>query len=301
MSGFIKTISKSIKKFNRFFFHTIPEHPIARKNRTKSTARYLKNQLGFNKEAKVYDWFAGLKYYYQKGDASFSGNYYFGLAEWQESLFLIKYLQPSDLFLDIGANHGHYVLIASGYSGCHTIAIEPVSKTYEQLKRNIEVNNLNEKVTLMNIGLSNRVSQLYFSTDKGTMNKIVDEYYPNKISVPVQTLDNLNLQPAVIKIDVEGFEYAVFKGGNETLLSDNLNVIICEINFTLQEGVSGKDIVDYLSTKGFSPYYYNGTKMIALKEFNVETYNTIFVKDINLVNSRIEKSPPISIWGEKLF
>ena len=132
------------------------------------------------------------------------------------------------------------------------------------------------------------------------MNKIVEADYAHKISVPVKTLDSLRLKPTLIKIDVEGFEYDVFKGGKETLLLDEVNVVICEINFTLRYGITGNDIVDFLASYQFLPYVFNGQKLIRLTEFNTETYNTIFIKNIDLANARLAIKKSISIWGVEL-
>lgn len=300
MSLMLLKYLKEMNKLKRLVTHTIPKHPVAGKNKLKAISRFIGNHLSFNNSLKAFDWFNDLRYYYKKGDASFSGNYFFGLAEWQESLFLAKYLISRDVFLDIGANHGHYVILASGFAGCHTYAVEPISGTFELLKKNIELNNLATKTNLLNIGLSDTESILYFSNDKGTMNKIVAEDYINKSSVPVKTLDGLGLKPNVIKIDVEGFEIDVLSGGKQTLLQKELNVVICEINFTLKKGVSGASIVHYMKDCGFDPYYFDGLTLIRLNSFNTETYNTIFIKDVELVKSRFLQSKPLEIWGVKL-
>lgn len=299
-SKLLKKISKAIKRINKVIFKDIPKHPVASNRKLKSISRYIKNHTGYNDKPGIINWFGGIKYSYQKGDASFSDNYFFGLAEWQESLFLLRYLNASDIFLDIGANHGHYTLLASAISKSKVYAIEPVPATFKQLQNNVKLNNLHNQVTLLNIGFSNEVGSLYFSTDKGTMNKIVDVNYTNKASVPVSTLDEINIKPNIIKIDVEGFEFDVFTGGEKTLELKELNVIICEINFTLKQGISGMDIVNFLQSKKFMPYYYNGNKMIALNDFNHETFNTIFIKNIDLVNSRLATAKQITIWGVNL-
>ena len=63
------------------------------------------------------------------GDSGMIGNYYFFLRDYEESLFLIDYLSPSDTFVDIGSNLGHYTLLSSGLVGARTICIEPVNET----------------------------------------------------------------------------------------------------------------------------------------------------------------------------
>lgn len=224
---------------------------------------------------------------------------YFGLAEWRESLFIIRYLDGNDVFLDIGANHGHYSILASGISRCRSYAIEPIPMTYQQLNRNINLNSLEKYIVTYPIGLSNESGTLTFSNDLGTMNKIVFDIGPDTISVNVSTLDLLGITPTVIKIDVEGFEYDVFKGGKSVLSDNKLQVIICEINFTLRKGIESKDILDYLKSFGFMPYKFNGFSLIPISEANLDTFNTIFIRDIEFVEGRILNSDrKFYAWGQ---
>ena len=122
-------------------------------------------------------------------------------------------MKSKDLVVDIGANHGHYSLIASGICGAKSISIEPVRKTYDRLLMNVKVNMLNN-VKTENIGLSDDDGNLYFSNNLGNMNKVVDIRKMNLCEkVEVTTLDKLlssKENPEVIKIDVEGYEKKSF-------------------------------------------------------------------------------------------
>ena len=106
-------------------------------------------------------------------------NYYFILDDYTESIFLLYYLTPFDTFIDIGSNHGHYTLLSSGIVGNSTISIEPVRETFNRLKSNIEINQL-DNIKLMNLGVSNKIGKLRISNNKGSINKIlkdqVEEY-----------------------------------------------------------------------------------------------------------------------------
>ncbi len=54
-----------------------------------------------------------------------SGNYYYGLLEFNEMAFCLHYLRDKDTFFDVGANVGIYSLLAFGHNDCHTLAFEP--------------------------------------------------------------------------------------------------------------------------------------------------------------------------------
>ena len=70
------------------------------------------------------------------------------LAEW------IKKNQPN-IFIDIGANFGVYSLrISKLFQTLKVIAFEPVLTTFNKLKMNIKINNLEKRIKTYNVGLS---------------------------------------------------------------------------------------------------------------------------------------------------
>lgn len=289
-----------LKKLIKFIKLT-RTHPVGKHTPVLSFFNYLLNHLGYYNQLRQVVWFEGLKFWYQKGDASFSGNLYWGLQEWQESLFLIRLLKKKDIFVDIGANHGHYTLLASGVVGARSIAIEPIPNTFDMLSQNITLNHLNNLVTKYEVGLAERKGELNFSNDKGTMNKIVSDCYENKISIPVLRLDDLNIDANVVKIDVEGFELDVFNGATEFLSNPNLICVICEINWTLREGVTENDVIGNLAQFGFKPYNFDGQNLWELNNVsNKETFNTIFLRNIEECKARLYENRQISIRNIKL-
>jgi hypothetical protein len=75
-----------------------------------------------------------------------TGNIYSGLHEFEDMGFLLHFLRPDDLFVDIGANIGSYTILASAAIGAATIAFEPVPDTHEWLRLNVAINNVDNKV-----------------------------------------------------------------------------------------------------------------------------------------------------------
>lgn len=253
----------------------------------------------------VYDWIDGLRFYARRGDAGIVGNIYFGLYEFSESMFLLHFLRERDTFLDVGANLGHYSLLASGLNGCHSIAIEPIPRSFSQLRRQIALNKLDERITAKNIGLGGQVGNLFFSSDRGTMNRIVDEEYDHSVEVSVDTVDNICASREIdaMKIDVEGYEKYVLSGSSSTLKRDSLKAVIIEINQSNQfYGVESDEVSNALVSEGFNPFSYNplDRKLTRLMEYNKDQFNTIFVRDISYVQSRLDKSRPIKIWNQRI-
>ncbi len=291
---------KIIRRFKQF-----KGHPLTKENPYGALWRYIafnvKNR--FIKEQTV-DWVGGLKFYARKGDAGLVGNIYYGVYEFEESIFLLHFLQEGDVFLDVGANLGHYSLLLSGIKKCKSIAVEPVPATYNQLLRNIELNKLEGLIELHNLGVAEKEGRLNFSTDRNTMDRIVADTYKNSVQVSVSTIDTIvnKNAPLALKIDVEGYEYFALQGAAHLLESPNLKVVIIELNGSGRKyGIEDEKVFQILLNKGFKPveYDFKQRKLIELKNFNTHKFNTVFVRDLEFVAKRVLKSEKIKIRNKK--
>ena len=100
-------------------------------------------------------------------------------------------MTDKDLFIDVGSNHGHYTMISSGICYSKSISIEPVKKTFDRLKMNIELNKLSN-VKLYNIGISDAEGELFISNNMGSMNRIINKISDDNCElIKVTTLDKL--------------------------------------------------------------------------------------------------------------
>ena len=294
----IKRISQRTSKFKT--------HPVTKDDELKALFRYVRFHTlnRFVSDIK-YKWVGDLKFTASKGDAGIVGNIYFGLYEFEESIFILHCLREYDLFLDVGANVGHYSLLASGINKCRSIAIEPVPETFIKLKKLVELNGLASKIEIMNIGVADKFGELFFSTDRSTMNRIVKSNYKSAVKVKVSTIDSVITSkcPLIIKIDVEGYEKFVLDGGIATLSNTDLKAIIIEINSSVKYyGIKDADIVDIMTRNGFLPYRYEPSTrcLVKLEDYNKTQFNTIFVRDIDFVTDRLKASPAIKIL-KKVF
>jgi len=230
-----------LSKLQSFAKHSIPQflsHPLWRNKRIYPFIRFAKLQLRFALgEQKVYlKWFDELILPVEKGDSGLTGNYYLGLHEFEDMSFTIHILRENSVFVDVGSNLGSFSLLASGVAKADSVAIEPVPDTYERLIENISINSLDDKIRAKCLALSTPSNnldgiKLKFSADLGCMNSFVDDSYKGStISVDISTLDEQckDLEPNLIKIDVEGFEEDVLKGAPETLAKPSLLAIIIE-------------------------------------------------------------------------
>src|SRR5690554_5361637 len=95
----MKKIVQKIKLRNQQFGN----HPITKDNRMKAMTRYIVfNSLNRIKSNIKYDWIENLVFYASKGDGGIVANIYYGLYEFNESVFVLHYLRKDDTFLDVG-------------------------------------------------------------------------------------------------------------------------------------------------------------------------------------------------------
>jgi FkbM family methyltransferase len=171
------------------------------------------------------------------------------------SYFLTAVLQPGDHFVDVGAHIGYFSLVASravGESGL-VVAFEPEAGNYQRILGHLADNAMhNVRVFNHAIGAEAGQGTFFFNSDNDGGHAFWDvskhalcertRLEHRTLSVPVDTLDAaLARVPSgaplrVIKIDAEGCEYDVLKGGLKTLLAREVPYVVCEINrFALEQ------------------------------------------------------------------
>lgn len=284
----------------------ILSHPLACKNRGAALRRFLGYQIGkiFNPYPIIYPFTDKTKLVIEKGMAGATGNIYCGLHEFEDMAFLLHFLRPEDLFVDVGANVGSYTVLASGHVGSNTIAIEPVPATFKRLQNNIAINFLDKFLTAYNVGIGSKSGVLNFTSDLDTVNHVVlDRAATNIVEVKVETLDHLlnGLYPSLIKIDVEGFESEVLSGAANILNSEHLKAIIIELNGSgIGYGFSDDEIHQKLIDLHFHPFTYDPFSRTLSQRGSYGETNTIYLRDFSFVESRIKSSPSFNVIGQSI-
>jgi FkbM family methyltransferase len=281
-------------------------HPLGKRHPIKSFLRFIIWQLqsSLSPSKLIIKPFVGpVKFYANKGLTGITGNIYTGLHEFGDMGFLLHFLRPQDLFFDVGANVGSYTLLASGACKARSIAIEPVKTTFNILQQNVLLNNLQTSVQLLNSGAGGAVGTLAFTLAEDTTNHVlaINEAANTSSIIPVVTVDSLSTMgtPALIKIDVEGYETEVLKGMQETLKATSLKAIIIELNGSGERyGFDDWAIHQLLIANKFNPYSYDPF-MRSLTLLTVHgNYNTIYCRDIDFIIERLKNAPGIKLMGE---
>lgn len=280
----------------------IYNHPFNSESKIGGLLNFFKWQINcrLNPYPVIYPYTENSKFIIWKGLTGATGNLYCGLIEYNEMAFLLHFLRPNDLFIDIGANVGAYTILASAEINAKTISIEPVPSTFKNLMDNILVNHIQTNVKPLNIGLGSKNGKLKFTRSFDTVNHVAIDNETDTIEVDISTLDTiLSTEPSppiLLKIDVEGFETEVLNGAEKTLSNKSLKAIIIELNGSGERyGYDENNIHNKLIELGFKTFHYN-PKRRQLKEIgSFGTHNTIYLRNIEFVEERIKSARQIKI------
>lgn len=188
---------------------------------------------------------------------------------WSERPILesfVAFLRPGDTVYDVGANFGLYSVVLGKRVGKQgrVIAFEPVRSTFERLQANIELNQL-DNVNCFRKALGERDARVDMHTfpEEPWCSTLVDgkdgeSSRPESVE-PVEVIEGDSFRakeglpiPRAVKIDVEGFEYAVISGLKLTLGDPACQFLCCEIHVgRLPEGITSQQILDLLRNLGF--------------------------------------------------
>jgi FkbM family methyltransferase len=224
------------------------------------------------------------------------------ISEIQLARFLIKNLDPGDVFVDAGAHYGYFSLLASLLVGSdgRVVSIEAAPSTFTILSLNV--------ISLPNVrayqyALSDKSENLIFYefpnlySEYNTLNikQYKDEtwlkhYPPREIEITAKRLDDLlqelNIHPKVIKVDVEGAEHQVISG-LLNYIEELSPIIIMEYLSEARSNQSHCEAVDLLREKGFQSYIIDlQGELIPVyeinqyfKDFGLDSENIVFKRE----------------------
>jgi FkbM family methyltransferase len=191
--------------------------------------------------------------------------------EEEERQFLRRTLGPGMTVFDLGANVGWYTILMAQAVGPRGAvhAFEPYPDTFYNLQLNVALNKLSN-ITLNCLALSQESGTVPFHVfpegydafnSMGAKKRLGRLEAVQQISVPTITLDEYcrekNLRSLdFLKLDVEGMEEFVLRGGQQILQQSPHLVILIELNDkgALQCGSSVATVMQMLQELGFSPH-----------------------------------------------
>ena len=224
-----------------------------------------------------------------------------GLCEFDVMSFVMHFLRPGDLFVDVGANVGAYTILASGVAGAKSIAFEPSPTTFWYLSRNVKLNNLEKLAEPFNLALGKEQGVMHLTERLGTENYVLSQAAPGQTTpVGVAALDQMleSRQPVLLKIDVEGFESQVLAGAPRTLAQPSLQAFIIErMGNANRYGEDEAIMHEQIRALGFIPCAYTALERALVQLGPNETGNLIYVRDFDAVQKKVREAAPYRFAG----
>ena len=167
-------------------------------------------------------------------------------------------------FIDVGAYHGHfsYILAPKANDFDNFISCQPDHSVQDELFENLSIlNNVFKKIkfSIISNPISSGKDVYQVDTIYGHPafiaidNKFKSDDIKKKIkSTTIDLLvDSLSLKPKFIKIDVEGAEYDVLKGMNNTFLNFKPAILIEKHPTLIPKNIAIEEIDNFLKSKNY--------------------------------------------------
>ena len=149
-------------------------------------------------------------------------------------------LTKDDCILDIGANIGHASIPICKELSCSLIAVEASKENAALLLKNINLNNIKAEVlvsALVSPEFKEDYIKLYIRNGNRGANSLLKKWNPSLLGddyewAPCLTLDSFlnnvinSKKIKLIKIDVEGMEYEVLKGGINFIKKSKIPILM---------------------------------------------------------------------------
>jgi len=143
-------------------------------------------------------------------------------------------VRPGATVLDVGANVGAYTVLFARWAGDggRVVAFEPAPGSIEGLREHVRLNGLSNRVEIVEAAVSSQVGSAVFDCEgvSGANALTPGATGPGAITVATTSLDAFcagrRLQPSVVKIDVEGAELDVLRGGRRVLAAPDLEAFV---------------------------------------------------------------------------
>ena len=163
--------------------------------------------------------------------------------------------------IDFGGYNGFYGLLAAKICPNSKVYIfEPDVVNYQHIKKNILINNLSNAVVIKAI-VTNRIKSVFFSEHLGRETGRISE--DSDFKIDSLTLDDWiekdNINPVLIKMDIEGAEYLALSGMANYLRTARPMHILLELHREVikEFGNTKEEVLKLLDELGFKNEYLN--------------------------------------------
>lgn len=177
---------------------------------------------------------------------------------------LLAAVRDGDTFFDVGANIGT-VAIPVAIAGAECLAFEPAPANAARLAENAELNEL-ANLTVIEAAMWSERGTVALRVDgaEGSGRSRVVEAGGGALEVPAATLDQFAgggaAAPDLLKIDVEGGELEVLRGGEATLAAGRVREVFVETHASrlAERGAGEEEVAGLLRELGYAEVWATG-------------------------------------------
>lgn len=214
-------------------------------------------------------------------------SYYQNVYEPSVSSLFCSLIEKGMTVVDVGANLGYYTLLAAKRVGDNglIIAFEPNPFMFDLLQENIRINGW-KNVQAFQLAVSDSEGKRQFNLPKLNVaaasftiwneNDVAESITVNAVSLDCF----LQVDPDIIKIDVEGAELEVLRGMREILVKGKVKVM-CEVHPAQLSslGYSVKEIEEILNQYNYNIYLISEERLISTTSITDEYAHYLFTKE----------------------
>ncbi|MGB8509074.1 MAG: FkbM family methyltransferase [Pyrinomonadaceae bacterium] len=181
--------------------------------------------------------------------------------------------RPGMSLFDIGAHFGLFSLAALHYGGddARAVAVDPSPTAARMLKIQSRLNRMSDRLTIVQaaVGESTGAQRMVATGVNGAGYLVAPGDHPaselteTRTTTLDQLVEDFNLTPTHLKIDVEGYEAAVLRGGRNTLTQANAPVLFLELHHRIisEQGGDPAETLDHLREFGYAVHSLNGATL----------------------------------------
>lgn len=202
--------------------------------------------------------------------------FWHGPASFEYTTIFKSLIRKMDTFFDVGSNIGYYTVLACAENNQVNVhSFEPAVGSFTYLKKNVAINNIEQQVKAEETALTDISHSLTFheavnnkyqhtryvlsgesNASTKELNREFRIYEVKGITLDEYCEKNAINSIGLIKIDTEGAELNILKGGCQTI-SSQLPIIICEIHHDFNK----EKIESIMQDMGYEFYLYNNNKL----------------------------------------
>jgi len=203
--------------------------------------------------------------------------YFYGEYEPEMTALFKRVVTPGCTVFDVGANAGYFSVLSLECGAAHVHAFEPNPAVHSLLVRTAELGSGDIESVPAACSDHDGRTALYISAPANTGESSLQRKTENSVEVDLITLDGYadrtGARPDLIKIDVEGSEFAVLSGAR-SLLETARPTVIAE--------TKNPDVLELMKSLGYTPnsILLDGSTALHVGHFGTRHENVCFLPGV---------------------